>query len=497
MELQFLKTPCSCLNQAAWEVKNTEVTQEIRLSDGMPDIGRVLASWGQVIVRSKEWRGNMVTVAGGVMVWALYAPEDGTEPRALNAWIPFQQKWDLSVTDREGPIRVCSLLRFVDSRTVSARKIMVRAGIATLGEMLYPFEAEVFTPHEIPADVELLRRTYPVHLPRESGEKTFLQDEDLTVSGHVPDKIIAYTMQPEITDQKVMANKVVFRGNGNLHLVYYCKEGRIRTQDFELPFSQFADLEGEYGTDARADMMMGITSLELDLNEEGQLRLKCGLLAQYLVSDRTMLELVEDGYSPHRAVSIHQQPLILPAILDEGQERITAESTAAGVSGQVADVSFLPDFPRIMKNGEQLEMELPGVFQILYYGEDDALQSASARWEGRWNQSSAEDSMMHSTLQPVGRPQVLPGNDAAEIRTDVTVKTRTSAQQGLPMVTGLEVGEIQEPDPNRPSLILCRVDAEQLWDVAKRCNSTVDAIRRINGIQDEPTPNQMLLIPVK
>ena len=391
---------------------------------------------------------------------------------------------------------MCSLLRFVDSRTVSARKIMVRAGVATLGELLYPFEAEICQPDEIPSDVELLRRTYPVYLPREGGEKTFLQDEELTISGSTPEKLIAYTMQPEITDQKVMANKVVFRGNGNLHLVYCCREGRIRTQDFELPFSQFADLEGEYGNDARTDIMMGTTSLELDLSDEGQLRLKCGLLAQYLVSDRTMLELVEDGYSPCRTVSIRQEPLILPAILDEGQERITAEASAAGVNGQVADVSFLPDFPRMMQNGEQIDLELPGVFQILYYGEDGALQSAAARWEGHWNQSAGEDSVMQARLQPVGRPQVMPGNDAAEIRADVMMKTRTSSQQGLPMVTGLDVGEIQEPDPNRPSLILCRMDADQLWDMAKRCHSTVDAIRQINGIQDEPAPNQMLLIPV-
>ena len=128
MGLQFQSTTCQCLKAASREVRNAELTQEVRLRDGMPDIGRVLTSWGQVVLRSKEWQGNLVTVTGGIMVWILYAPEDGTPPRCIDAWVPFQLKWELEESGGEGPIRVYPLLRFVDSRGIAARKLMVRAG---------------------------------------------------------------------------------------------------------------------------------------------------------------------------------------------------------------------------------------------------------------------------------------------------------------------------------------------------------------------------------
>lgn len=64
------------------------------------------------------------------------------------------------------------------------------------------------------------------------------------------------------------------------------------------------------------------------------------------------------------------------------------------------------------------------------------------------------------------------------------------------MVTGLELGEQRRLDPNRPSLILRRIGEDRLWDIAKASNSTVEAIRKANGLQEEPAPNQMLLIPV-
>lgn len=95
MEVNFNKNTCQCLRKAVCQVQNQEQTQEVRLPESMPDIGRVLSSWGQVLIRGKEWRTGGMSVSGGVMAWVLYAPEDGSEARSVETWIPFQVKWDL------------------------------------------------------------------------------------------------------------------------------------------------------------------------------------------------------------------------------------------------------------------------------------------------------------------------------------------------------------------------------------------------------------------
>ena len=69
-------------------------------------------------------------------------------------------------------------------------------------------------------------------------------------------------------------------------------------------------------------------------------------------------------------------------------------------------------------------------------------------------------------------------------------------QQSIPMVTGVELGQAKQPDPNRPSLILRRAGDNCLWDIAKATGSTMEAICRVNGLAGEPAPEQMLLIPV-
>lgn len=497
MELQFKKRLCSCLETVLREVQNQEQTLEMKLPDGLPDIGRVLTAWGQPVLRSKEWREGEISLSGGMLVWVLYAPEDGTQVRSIDGWIPFQMRWDLPDGDRDGQIGISLLPRFVDARSVSARKIMVRAGIGAMAQAICPMEAEVYAPESVPEGVELLRNTYPIRLPREAGEKSFLMDEDLTLppSAPEPEKLVYYTVRPRIMDQKVLGNKLVFRGNGNLHVLYLSEEGQLFSWDFDLPFSQFAELQGNFSTDAQADVLLCPTNVELELDDEGHLRLKCGIVGQYVVDDMEMLELVEDGYSPGREMTLDIRQLELPSILESRRENVYGEQTIPVEMNAAADVQFLMDFPRQRRTENGVAIEVPGSFQVLYYGEDGSLQSANARWEGR--QELRADAVSRITVMPMAASaELLPGSGSMTAKAEVPMLVSTGGSGQLPMVAGLEMGELRQPDPMRPSLILRRAGEAGLWEIAKASNSTMEAIRKANGLQEDPDPDRMLLIPV-
>jgi len=57
-------------------------------------------------------------------------------------------------------------------------------------------------------------------------------------------------------------------------------------------------------------------------------------------------------------------------------------------------------------------------------------------------------------------------------------------------------GRIQFKIIRREKKILRRTGEDRLWDIAKACGSTVEAICRLNDITGEPAPERMLLIPV-
>lgn len=493
LELQFHKTNIPCLKQVCRAVQNQEQTQEVKLPDALPDVGRVLGAWGQPLLRGKQWQTGGMTISAGVMVWVLYAPEDGSEARCVQSWIPFQMNWDFPDTERDGVMQAQCLMKEVDARFVSARKILVRAELSVLGEAMEEAEMPLYAPGDIPEDVQLLRRSYPVLLPREAGEKAFALDEELSLPASQPgmEKLIRFQMRPELIDQKVMSGKVVFRGEANLHILYRTPEGTLKTWDFSLPFSQYADLNRDYDQEARAQVALAVTNLELEQWED-RLRLKAGLVGQYQIREQTVLEVVQDAFSNRRAVDLQVQEVEFPAILEQRRELLRAEGTVHEDGVTFVDTSLLLEQPRVRRNVETVELVVPGVLQGYSYDQNGAPRWDNVRWEGKLELPVGTECQLCVQAIPTGAVQPI-GND---MQADIALEITTMAQQGLPMVAALELGDAREPDPARPSLILRRAGENGLWDMAKSCGSTVESIRHANGLEGEPVQGQLLLIPV-
>lgn len=491
MEMAFQKTQAPCLVGTVREVQNSEQTQELRLPDGFPDVGKVLCAWGQTILRGKEWRSDSILVSGGMLMWVLYAPEDGSQPRVLDGWLPFQMRWQLPQDCPEGNIRISALTRFADARSVSPRKLMLRGGIGILAEIWSPTQLEYWQCGEAPQGVELLRRRYPLRLYREAGEKNFTLEEDLT-PGLEPEGVLYYTLRPEIVEEKVLSGKIAFRGNANLHVLLQCQDGKVLSQDFQLPFSQFAELEESYSPESQVNVVCAVTNLELERQEGGGLRARCGLSAQYLVDDVTAVETVADAYLPGIPLQLQTQQLDAPAVLEKRTDTVSAEVNLSGNPGQVEDVSFLPDHPRQYRENGSLVLEIPGTIQVLSRDEQGNLRAQSGRWEGKLQMSMGENTQL--TVHPLAPP--MPQSTAGGYRGELPLRLSTTGGQGIPMVTSLEQPVDASADPQRPSLVLRRAGGESLWDIAKKCGSTVAAIRSANKLQEEPKPGQILLIPV-
>ena len=496
MEIKFNQNGCRHLRRAVDQIQTQEQTQEVRLPESMPDIGRVLCCWGKPMIRSKEWRNGGMGVSGGVMAWVLYVPEEGGEPRSIEAWIPFQMKWEFPETQHDGFICVVPCLKGIDARSTSARKLMVRANVALWGQGLEPVETEVWEAAAVPEDVQLLTNLYPMELPCESGEKIMQIDDDVELSGGTTpiEKILRYDFTPVILEQRVMASRAVFRGKGLLH-VLYSSDGKLHTLDAEVPFSQFADLDREFGPNATVQVIPVLTNLELDM-EEGRLHLKASLAAQYIVCDRQMVNLTEDAYSPRREIQLQKQMLQLPVRLDERTQPLHIQKPINAQAEKIIDTGCQMDCPRRQQNGDDGELVIPGMFQVLYTDPAGNLQCGTVRFEETVQLPADGETAVDAFLIPEDGTAATPGAEQIDAAADVQLYTAAWSRRGQEMVTGLELGELAQPDPMRPSLILRRCRGEGLWALAKESGSTVASIRQANQLEAEPEKGRMLLIPV-
>ena len=493
MDLQFRKGRIPYLRTIANEVQTQEQTQEVRLPDGMPDIGRVLSCWGQVLIRGKEWRSGGIGVNGGAIARVLYAPEDGSYLQCVETWLPFQMKWDIDASAQDGTISVIPMLESIDARSTSARKLVVRASIGIQMQARSSDDAEVYQPEELPEDVCVLKNTYPMILPAESGEKAFSIEEaiNLPSSVPIPEKLLHYTISPEVTDQKLLADKLVFRGNAVLHVRYLDADGELHHWRTELPFSQYAELERDYSDSAESAMQVVVTNLELEKGAEETFVLKAGLLGQYIIYERKEITVAEDAYSPKRQLAMQTTMLNLPAVLDTVSETLHVQVPIEKDGADLVDVVFDPAVPRLYHDVDGISAELSGMFRMLDRDSEGQLQSDTMQWENSWMIPTAPGTKAEVTLRPISA-----NGGKGSLEADIGLDARLMADREMPIITALELGELHEADPDRPTLILRSRGKDSLWELAKQAGSTVEAIHRANGIAQEPDENQMLLIPV-
>jgi hypothetical protein len=225
--------------------------------------------------------------------------------------------------------------------------------------------------------------------------------------------------------------------------------------------------------------------------------LKAGLTGQYRIYTNDRIALAQDVYSPKRTVTPQLQELKIPAVLDKRCVSVPVQQNISNEVGQIVDTAFYPDQPRCEREQDKVRTVLSGVFHILRMDTEGQLQPMQLRWQTEQMLEAAPESVVQMSVKVSGIPILSETAEGLYMSCDLLLDQETMANQGIPMLTGMEMGAEQEPDPQRPSLILRRAGENSLWELAKENGSTVDAICRANDITDDADlGQQMLLIPV-
>ena len=496
MELPFEKRVSRFWQQKLYTPVMKEETQEYKLPEGMPDMGRIIAAWGQVVLRSKEWRSRHIGLTGGVMVWVLYVPDGGGAPRRIESWIPFHARVEHSHDGEDGVIRAECILCGVDARSASARKVMLRCNLGIMVQTLTARTAELMEPGELPGDIEVLDQVYPMILTRETGERSFLTEERLALPQGSPpiSRMVYFRLSPRVLEQKVLGSRAVFRGVGELHLLYQDEGEELHSIDLELPIAQYLDLEGDYEEEAEVSNLLCVTSLEVEPDGNGELFVRCGMVSQYIVNAPTVIRCLEDAYSPRRELELVQQEVELPAWLEEQAQQIELGERLTG-EGIPVDQIFFPEPCMVTRIPEGAQVRFGGSFQTLCKNEEGELMGKVQKTSHSMRLMTASDTIPCTWLRGSAKARREGGGWMVE----QTMEGRLSsiATKPLQMVTGIRAGELRDPDPERPSVIIrAKRREERLWDIAKVCGSTVSAIQRLNKLEREPEDNRLLLIPV-
>ena len=305
-------------------------------------------------------------------------------------------------------------------------------------------------------------------------------------------KVIGCRLFPSVSEQKVLANRLVFRGKCSLQLRYLTEDGEQQLWQTELPFSNYTELRNEYDTSVTAWIVPAVTALETELNDMGQLVLRADISGQYTVFDRMLLKIVEDAYSPHRDVQPQVRSINVPALLDRRELVIPIQTPVGSDMDRFEAPMILYRQPYVTSEEDGLIVGVSGEIQIVGHDREGAWICDNLRFDEHTSFAGAYENRLE--LWPGMTSFIDYGGSAVTGEIGVTAFSYQS--EPMNVLTGIEIGELKPADSHRPSVVVKRAGEEDLWTLARQYGSTVDAICKANQINDEPHPGMMLLIPV-
>ena len=510
MELEFETRPLSFLRQCVRGICRQEQTQDVIVSDTSPDATEVVYCCAQAVVRSKTCRDGSIELTGGVQASALYLTEQDSEPRKLEAYLPFMLRLDNpEITEQTQVIfdcRVCS----AEARLVNSRKMLFRAEVAAQLCGYLPQECRIALLTETPQQLQLHCRSYPLLCRTETAEKSFLVSDDSQISGSAAAEsgnaaavqLVSATVMPVITEQRIVGSKAVFKGTLAVRILYIGSDGALYTAAPQLPFSQYCQLAGDYDDDP---LTVGLTvtgcDVQLQSDSAGITALiSVDLLAQCIVSQQTTLPFCDDAFATSGTLNPEWSDYCFDCRLDRQALRLPLrESLRCEGIQRVLDTAILPGFARAERCETGVKVSVPVGIRVLGYDGNGKLVGASGSAQVETTVCAADSTELQVSVLPIQDLYVSAGDGAAEVRCEIYLDTETNARECLRSLSGGTLDPADLSAVQRPSVIVKAVPAAvSVWEVAKQYSTSICALCDANQISgEEIEAGTMLLIPIE
>lgn len=481
-----------------------EETLETIVPDANPDILRLVDTQGKVFLKSKEAMDGRVTLTGTARLTVLYQPDGGTGPCRLEVGIPF------SVTAEDRRLTSGCMITAVprvsgaDTRTINPRKVLTRVEVALHIKAFCTGTTVLCTGvHAEDGTAEEWKQVHHPYCVTAVQEKqvTFEDDLSIPVGRPAAEELISNRVELVCHEAKLIGNKLIFKGDATVKLLYRPIEGGLDAADFTLPFSQITEVIG-VGEEGNCSVELCLNGADFSLGGDGRtVSASLSMLAQTVVREEREVEVLADTYSTCCLVKAERVPYTYSMRRSTGVGRQTVRQLIeTGLAVQsVVDAYCLVGQTTQKREGNQLNLIAEMILTAVCMTEDGDYCAMSRRLEVGCPVEVPETCQCSFECR-CGELIATPTADGVEVRFPVDFPYFCMQESQGMVVREISAAEDSEDYlDSKPSIVLRVLQSgECLWDVAKRYGTTTGDIIRANEMENEqPAAGTLLLIPRK
>ena len=482
---------------------------DFTLPDYCPDISKIFKCQAVPRVSSKGVNGKNITVDGTVMLTVLYCDKEGNLC-SYEYQYPFSKSIEL--TNEMGSVNLYCKTRieYINCRAVTGRKIDIHGAVGIYLKAFKRKATDIISDID-DANTEINRGIAPATVPMGYAEKYLMVEDELHIGQGQPAvrNILRSEAKSCVRETKVINDKAVVKGEMTV-CILYCPEGGGAPQNVKtvIPFSQIVDVEG-INDSCNCETKSEIAFFEVKprISQSGETK-TFALTAKILLTCEAWcgndIAVILDAFSRKHEVDVVRNKVCFEKITTNISETyhckksIDLETPVDGVldlwcNVQSGAVKF-EDSYMIICGVIIASMIVNGEKNNTYYCEK------SIDFEYKYP-VLCEIGMPHCEpeIEILSCGYTLTSQENMELRVDLAVNASVYERSEMSLISDFNIDESKPAKriTNGALIIYFPNENENVWDIARNYNASVEEIMRINDLESNSIPSgKTILVPM-
>lgn len=494
MEVQVSKENI-CINKLVAQKKELlSIHNDIIVPDSKPDILNTINVTGNVCILKKEVMEDKVKIDGSINTYVMYLPDSKDDNlRALNCVLDFSENIAVPGAKEGMMLVIKSEIKSLDCKVINGRKISITANVE--------FNIKVYTNENVDIinsinnieHIQTLEETFNVNSLVGTGKTTVYAKDTLNIDSiDELAEILKVNLNLINKDMKISYNKILAKAEIETKIMYLTEDNRIGRVNGKIPIVGFIDLQN-ISEDNMCDIVYELKNLQIRPNpaEEHSIYVEIEMEVCAEAYEKKQINLIQDLYSPVMPLNFTQKNILSSSERMDFTKDFTIKEKVKisdAIEGDLVDVQV--DASLVNTQITNSKIVYSGDLNLnMIFSNSNSLYSRVAKipFELSLDNVANTDKIDIETQITIGETNFdMQNNQEIEAEIDMEIYTKINQNANMNIIENIEVSE----DSNQgagdyDSLILYIVrPGDTLWKIAKRFNSTVEEIARMNGIEN-------------
>ncbi len=513
MELKLDKEPV-LLTETVYDGQTEQgIELEHVLPDYYPDVFKLLKCMLIPRIVSYSVSDNKLFIDGVVYVKVLYLAENSQNINIVDQRFTYSRTIDLSHAVRDPLVSIFPSVEYCTARAVSGRKIDIRGAVSLKVRVTGVYESELLCgAHGM--GIEVNTCSVGICDERLCGGSQYIVREDIeTGAGGGITAVITSSCTASITDIKVIADKVVVKGEASVKALYLIRnsegEPSVESMEASVPLSRIVDLQGvteAHTTTAELDIMD--FSLEIKQGDDGTGRIfGCDITVDCKVCayKESEIKLVDDLYSMDYDSSFTVTEIKLESVPGQISSQYNVHTELDFSDSNIDEIydagCDITGITTGSSENDKIKINIRLYYFIIGKSADGTpvFADKTESMDFETDLPSDEVFSVNPCTCVTGISFGITGDNKAEIRAQVNVYGTSNRIRTISAVDQIILNEDKpkQKDNNYALRLYYADEGEKVWDIAKHYNTSSAAIIAENEIGSESDPvSGMILIPI-